>query len=171
MTLFSSRSQHLTDLSSPHENKYGCLSENSKALIVLMCPVREIFSYPEAKSQNFMVLSAEPVAKKVLQGETATALTHPWWPAITLQSLQGACHLGLISFLIELARIVPNFVAQTKFISSLLLMAKESSDLFQCLTSSTLFSYFSNVFTLFLFLFAESDISSIISYKNDVFSG
>jgi len=52
-----------------------------------MCPVSDILSYPEAKSKNLIVLSADPVAKNVLQGETATALTHPWWPAITLYSL------------------------------------------------------------------------------------
>jgi len=32
-------------------------------LIVLICPVSEILSYPEARSQNLIVLSAEPDAK------------------------------------------------------------------------------------------------------------
>lgn len=45
--------------------------------MVLMCPVKDIFNYPDAKSKNLIVLSAEPVAKNVLQGETATALTQP----------------------------------------------------------------------------------------------
>lgn len=46
-------------------------------LMVLIWPVREILSSPEAKSKNFMVRSADPVAKNVLHGDTATALTHP----------------------------------------------------------------------------------------------
>ena len=70
-----------------------------------------------------MVLSAEPVAKNVLQGDIATARTQPWWPAITLYNLKGACQVGLINFLIEVALTVPSLVAYTKFISSLLLKA------------------------------------------------
>ena len=42
-----------------------------------MWPVKEIFSYPEARSQNFIVLSADPVAKKLLQGDIAIDLTQP----------------------------------------------------------------------------------------------
>lgn len=45
--------------------------------MVLIWPVSEIFSYPEAKSQNLIVLSADPDAKYVLQGEIARHLTHP----------------------------------------------------------------------------------------------
>jgi hypothetical protein len=78
---------------------------------VLICPVNDILSYPEAKSKNFIVRSADPVAKNVLQGDTATALTQPWWPAITLYNLYGGCQVGFINFLIELALTVPNFVA------------------------------------------------------------
>lgn len=44
---------------------------------MLICPVNDILSYPEAKSKNFIVRSADPVAKNVLQGDTATALTQP----------------------------------------------------------------------------------------------
>ena len=77
MTLFISRSQHFTDLSYPHEKRYGCLFENYTPLTVFIWPVKDILSSPEAKSQNFMVRSTLPVAKKVLQGETATDLTQP----------------------------------------------------------------------------------------------
>lgn len=85
-----------------------------------MCPVNEIFSSPEAKSQNLTVLSAEPVAKKPLQGDTAIHLTHPWCPTITLYSLKGGCQFGLISFRSEEDRIVPSLVDYTRFISRLL---------------------------------------------------
>jgi len=43
---------HLTVLSSPHENKYGCRALNAKPLTDDMCPVRVIFSVPEARSQS-----------------------------------------------------------------------------------------------------------------------
>lgn len=78
---------------------------------MFVCPVNDIFNLPVAKSKNLITLSVEPEAKNVLHGETAIALTQPWWPAITLYSLKGGCHVGLISFLIEFALIVPNFVA------------------------------------------------------------
>lgn len=58
--------------------------ENYTALTVLIWPVSEILSSPDARSQNLIVLSTLPVAKKVFYGETATHLTHPWWPTITL---------------------------------------------------------------------------------------
>lgn len=60
------------------------------------------------------------MAKNVLHGDTATALTHPWWPAMTRYSLYGGCHLGLISFLMEVALMVPSLVAYDKFIYNLL---------------------------------------------------
>ena len=45
--------------------------------MVFMCPVSDIFSYPDARSQNFTVLSADPDAKYVLHGEIARQRTHP----------------------------------------------------------------------------------------------
>lgn len=57
-----------------------------------------------------MVLSFEPVQKKVLHGDTLIHLTHPWCAATTLYNLKGLCHVGLINFLIEEDLMVPNLV-------------------------------------------------------------
>jgi hypothetical protein len=130
---------------------------------VFIWPVSDIFSSPDAKSQNFIVLSAEPEAKNWLHGEMAKALTQPWWPTMTLYNLYGACHVGLINFLIEFARIVPSFVAYTKFIYNLLLTTNEFYVFFYCLASFTLLSYFSNVFILCFASYELYFISFIIS--------
>ena len=50
-TLLYSRSQHLTCLSSPHENRYGCLGLTTRPRTVLMWPVRDSFNVPLARSQ------------------------------------------------------------------------------------------------------------------------
>ena len=43
----------------------------------------------------FFTLSAAPVTNHSFPGSTATHLTHPVCPEITLASFQGACQLGL----------------------------------------------------------------------------
>ena len=97
-TLFCSRSQHLTILSSPHEKRYGCLSLTTRPLTVLICPVNVSFSCPFTRSQNFIVLSLEPVTKNLFIGSTAMQRTHPEWPLMTRLSFQGACHCYSTSF-------------------------------------------------------------------------
>ncbi len=106
--------------------------------MVLICPVSEIFSSPEAKSQNLIVLSADPEAKYVLHGDTARHLTQPWWPAITRYSLKGLCQVGLISFLRDVARTVPNLVDSARFISNFWL----STTAFELLLSSSVVPIF-----------------------------
>jgi hypothetical protein len=64
-------------LSSPHENKYGCLGETARPLTVLICPVRLSFSSPLAKFQILITLSPAPVANHWFPGSTATLRTHP----------------------------------------------------------------------------------------------
>ena len=53
----------MTVLSSAQLNKYGCLGLTITPLIVEICPVYVIFKFPVAKSQNFIVLSEDPVTK------------------------------------------------------------------------------------------------------------
>ena len=50
-TLFCSKSQHFTILSSPHEKRYGCLALTATPLTVLTWPVKVSLRVPEAKSQ------------------------------------------------------------------------------------------------------------------------
>lgn len=95
MTLFVSRSQHLTILSSPHENKYGCRGETARPRTVLMCPVSVSFRPPVAKSQILIVRSPAPDANHLLPGSTARARTQPRWPEMTLINFHGGCHSGL----------------------------------------------------------------------------
>ena len=52
------------------------------------------FKVPEAKSQIFIVRSAEPVMNHSLPGSTATERTHPKWPLMTRINFHGACHFG-----------------------------------------------------------------------------
>ena len=52
LTLLYSRSQHLTCLSSPAENRYGCLGLTASPLTVLMCPVSVSLRRPLASSQS-----------------------------------------------------------------------------------------------------------------------
>lgn len=73
-TLLYSKSQHLTCLSSPQLNKYGCLVLKARPLTVLTWPVSDKRSLPLAKSQILITLSAEPVANHSLPGSTATHL-------------------------------------------------------------------------------------------------
>lgn len=96
-TLFCSRSQHLTCLSSPAENKYGWRSDTAKRRTVLMCPVSVTFSWPVTKSQNLMVRSLLPETKNLFNGSIARHRTHPLWPAITVFRRHGACHFGSIT--------------------------------------------------------------------------
>ena len=98
-TLFYSRSQHLTCLSSPTENIYGWRSERHKPLTVLIWPVKVTLHYPVTKSQSLIVLSELPVAKNSLFGSIARHLTQPWCPLITVLSSHGACHTGSTIFL------------------------------------------------------------------------
>ena len=91
-TLFYSKSQHLTCLSSPAEKRYGCLSETARRLTVLIWPVRVTLSWPVTKSQNFIVLSLLPETKNLLRGSIAKHRTQPLCPAMTVFSFQGACH-------------------------------------------------------------------------------
>jgi len=93
-TRFCSKSQHLTILSSPTENKYGERSDRQIALTVLMWPVNVSLQTPVTRSHNLMVLSALPDAKYSLCGSIARQRTQPWCPAITVFSFHGACHLG-----------------------------------------------------------------------------
>ena len=93
-TLFYSRSQHFTCLSSPHEKRNGWRLSTSRPLTVLIWPVRVTLSCPEARSQNLIVLSFEPDTKNLFIGSIARHLTHPLWPLITVLSFQGACHFG-----------------------------------------------------------------------------
>ena len=51
LTLLYSKSQHFTCLSSPQENKYGCLVLTTRPRTVLICPVNDSFKRPLAKSQ------------------------------------------------------------------------------------------------------------------------
>jgi hypothetical protein len=53
MTLFDSRSQHLTILSSAAEKRYGCRPETPSPRTVEMCPVIDSFSSPDARSQIY----------------------------------------------------------------------------------------------------------------------
>lgn len=98
-TLFCSKSQHFTYLSSPAEKRYGCLSETASLLTVLIWPVKVTLSCPVARSQNLMVLSLLPETKKRFNGSIARHRTQPLWPAITVFSFQGACHFGSIILL------------------------------------------------------------------------
>ena len=50
-TLLYSKSQHFTCLSSPQENKYGCLELTANPRTVLMWPVSESFNLPLPSSQ------------------------------------------------------------------------------------------------------------------------
>jgi hypothetical protein len=50
-TLLHSRSQHLTCLSSPHENRYGCRVLTATPRTVETWPVNDNFNVPVAKSQ------------------------------------------------------------------------------------------------------------------------
>jgi hypothetical protein len=61
-TLFVSKSQHFTILSSPHENIYGCLGDTAKPRTVEICPVSVSFNCPDAKSQILIVRSPAPDA-------------------------------------------------------------------------------------------------------------
>jgi hypothetical protein len=94
MTLFVSKSQHFTILSSPHENKYGCRGEIANPRTVEICPVSVTFKLPDAKSHILIVLSPAPLANHLLSGSTASARTHPKCPEITRMSFQGACQSG-----------------------------------------------------------------------------
>src|ERR1700733_6133627 len=95
MTLLVSRSQHLTILSSPHENRYGCRGETARPRTVDMWPVSVSRKLPEAKPHILIVLSPAPLANHSLPGSTARALTQPKCPEITRMSFHGACHSGL----------------------------------------------------------------------------
>ena len=44
---------HLTILSSPAENKYGCLGETASPLTALICPVKVNFKPPSEPAQTF----------------------------------------------------------------------------------------------------------------------
>lgn len=55
LTLFISRSQHLTCLSSPQENKYGCHELTANALTLLMCPVNDNFNLQLPSSQIYYI--------------------------------------------------------------------------------------------------------------------
>ncbi len=61
ITLFCSKSHALTFLSSPQLNRYGLIWLIANPLIVLTCPVNDTFNLPLARSQNFIILSEEPV--------------------------------------------------------------------------------------------------------------
>src|SRR3954467_15504482 len=95
MTLFVSKSQHFTILSSPQENKYGCLGDTASPRTVEICPVSVTRSCPDAKSQILIVLSPAPLANHSLFGSTASARPHPKCPEITRISFHGACQSGL----------------------------------------------------------------------------
>lgn len=69
--------QRARTLSSPAENRYGCLGETANPLTVLICPVSETFSSPLARSQILMTLSPAPVANHWLPGSTATERIQP----------------------------------------------------------------------------------------------
>jgi len=92
--LFVSRSQHLTILSSPQENRYGCLGETARPRTVEICPVRVSRKFPEARSHILIVRSPAPLANHSLPGSTARLLTQPRWPDITRINFHGACHSG-----------------------------------------------------------------------------
>ena len=94
-TLFCSRSQHITFLSSPQLNMYGKLSEIASPVTCSMWPVRVNFSAPDAVSHTFIVRSPEPVTNHSLPGSNAMLRTHPRWPAMVRYTCHGACHLGL----------------------------------------------------------------------------
>lgn len=76
-------------LSSPHENRYGCLGETAKPRTVEMWPVNDNLSAPDAKSQILMTRSPAPVANHVFPGSTATLRTQPKWPEMTRTSFHG----------------------------------------------------------------------------------
>lgn len=86
-TLLHSRSQHFTDLSSPHENRYGERAEIATPRTVWEWPVRVSFRFPDARSQIYrsarttevtlMVRSALPVANHSLLMSIATHRTQP----------------------------------------------------------------------------------------------
>lgn len=111
MTLFCSKSQHLTILSSPAEKRYGCRGDTASPRTVDICPVSDSLSSPDAKSQIYacgvqrtefskmvvtldrelesltlISLSPAPVANHWLPGSTVTARTHPKCPELTLES-------------------------------------------------------------------------------------
>lgn len=65
---------------------------------VFTWPVRVSINVPFTKSQNFIVLSLDPVAKNLFIGSTAMHLTQPVCPEITLLSFHGACHSTFIFF-------------------------------------------------------------------------
>lgn len=111
-TLFYSRSQHLTCLSSPTENKYGLLAEMQMSLTVLMCPVNVNLQTPVTRSHNLIVLSALPVAKNSFLGSIAKHLTQPWCPLITVFSFHGACHYG--SLILRFLRVISEFLLAYK---------------------------------------------------------
>ena len=96
-TLFYSRSQHLTCLSSPAEKRYGCRSETASARTVLICPVSVTISLPSTRSQNLIVRSFEPDTKNLFIGSMARHLAHPVWPLMTVFSFHGACHFGSLN--------------------------------------------------------------------------
>jgi hypothetical protein len=93
-TLFVSKSQHFTILSSPHENMYGCLDDTASPRTVEICPVSVSFNWPDARSQILMVRSPAPEANHWLFGSTASARTQPRCPLMTRCSFHGACQSG-----------------------------------------------------------------------------
>lgn len=93
-TLFVSKSQHLTILSSPHENMYGCLGDTASPRTVEICPVSVSRSWPDARSQILMVRSPAPDANHWLFGSTANARTQPRCPLMTRCSFHGGCQSG-----------------------------------------------------------------------------
>lgn len=80
------KSQHFTVLSSEQENIYGCHFDISTHHTAEIWPVYVSFNAPEAKSQNFIVQSVDPVAKNSFDGSNETDLTQPVCPIRTLES-------------------------------------------------------------------------------------
>jgi len=72
-TLFCSKSQHFTNLSSPHEKRYGFRSLTINPRTELICPVRDNFSLPLARSQ---ICYKKQVACLALETSLIRTCTH-----------------------------------------------------------------------------------------------
>ena len=107
----------------------------------------ESLSFPEARSQILITLSAAPVANHSFPGSMAQHLTQPVWPEMTRYNFQGGCHLGLgivIGFLgcsaVEL---------QVRVIFTILLLLRDYTDPTKCVLENDLaeHQFFSRVAT------------------------
>jgi hypothetical protein len=102
-------------LSSPHENRYGCLGETASPLTVLMCPVKLNLSSPLARSHIFITRSPAPVTNHLFPGSTATLRTQPKCPEMTRTNFQGGWYVGfIVRVVLCRARACESFVDDVK---------------------------------------------------------